>query len=51
MYDIEIIVFQHLPMCFVDTYDCITICGAFVPGHLKGDCFPELIRITKPGNY
>lgn len=32
-----------------NTYDCLTIGGAFVPGHMKGDSLPELIRITKAG--
>ena len=32
-----------------DMYDGMTIAGAFAPGHVKGDCFPELIRVTKPG--
>ncbi|XP_078578489.1 methyltransferase-like protein 27 [Branchiostoma floridae x Branchiostoma japonicum] len=30
-------------------YDAIACCGAFSQGHMKDDCFPELIRIVKPG--
>ncbi|XP_035693281.1 uncharacterized protein LOC118427550 [Branchiostoma floridae] len=32
-----------------DTYDAIACCGGFATGHLKDDCFPELIRVVKPG--
>ncbi|XP_035674639.1 methyltransferase-like protein 27 [Branchiostoma floridae] len=32
-----------------DHYDAIACCGSFSQGHLKDDCFPELIRIVKPG--
>ncbi|XP_038055599.1 uncharacterized protein LOC119727673 isoform X2 [Patiria miniata] len=33
-------------------YDAVVMCGAFgVPGHVTDACFPELIRITKPGGY
>lgn len=34
-----------------NTYDVLASCGSFVPGHLNHECFPELIRITKPGGY
>ena len=32
-----------------DTYDALVAVGAFSLGHVKDDCLPELIRITKPG--
>ncbi|XP_072044225.1 methyltransferase-like protein 27 [Amphiura filiformis] len=32
-----------------DTYDGLVCCGSFVPGHLNQSCFPEMIRIVKPG--
>ncbi|XP_078614383.1 methyltransferase-like protein 27 [Branchiostoma floridae x Branchiostoma japonicum] len=32
-----------------DTYDAIVCCGGFATGLLKEDCFPELIRVVKPG--
>ena len=32
-----------------DTYDALVAVGAFSRGHVKDDCLPELIRITKPG--
>ncbi|XP_072044224.1 methyltransferase-like protein 27 isoform X3 [Amphiura filiformis] len=31
------------------TYDGLVCCGSFVPGHLNQSCFPEMIRIVKPG--
>ena len=34
---------------FSDTYDGLVSVGTFTMGHVKGDCFEELIRITKPG--
>ncbi len=35
-----------------DSYDAILMCGAFgICGHVTDACFPELIRITKPGGY
>ncbi|XP_022108072.1 uncharacterized protein LOC110988646 isoform X2 [Acanthaster planci] len=35
-----------------NNYDAVVMCGAFgVPGHVDDLCFPELIRITKPGGY
>ncbi|XP_038055593.1 uncharacterized protein LOC119727669 [Patiria miniata] len=33
-------------------YDAVVMCGAFgIPGHVSDACFPELIRITKPGGH
>jgi len=32
-----------------DTYDACVLVGCLIPGHVKPDCFEELIRITKPG--
>ncbi|XP_072024759.1 methyltransferase-like protein 27 [Amphiura filiformis] len=32
-----------------DTYDGLVLCGALAQGHLNQECFPELIRIVKPG--
>lgn len=34
-----------------NTYDAITSCGSFYRTHVQGDCFPELIRVVKPGGY
>ena len=36
-------------MFSADTYDALICVGAFGAGHLQDNCFPELIRITKPG--
>ncbi|XP_072024756.1 methyltransferase-like protein 27 isoform X2 [Amphiura filiformis] len=32
-----------------DSYDGLILCGALLKGHLNLGCFPELIRIVKPG--
>ncbi|XP_072024765.1 methyltransferase-like protein 27 isoform X2 [Amphiura filiformis] len=32
-----------------DTYDGLVLCGSLGQGHLNQECFPELIRIVKPG--
>ncbi|XP_072022256.1 methyltransferase-like protein 27 [Amphiura filiformis] len=32
-----------------DTYGGLVCCGSFTPGHLNQSCFPEMIRIVKPG--
>ena len=32
-----------------DVYDGAVIAGALVVGHLELDCFPEIIRVVKPG--
>ena len=34
---------------FADAYDVIVGSGIFAPGHVKEDCFEELVRIVKPG--
>ncbi|XP_022108073.1 uncharacterized protein LOC110988647 isoform X1 [Acanthaster planci] len=35
-----------------DHYDVVVMSGAFgIPGHVTDACFPELIRITKPGGH
>ncbi|XP_038060712.1 uncharacterized protein LOC119731590 [Patiria miniata] len=34
-----------------DTYDGICMCAAMGKAHVRPDCFPELVRITKPGGY
>jgi len=31
------------------SYDAIVSCGTFTHGHVGPECFPELLRITKPG--
>jgi SAM-dependent methyltransferase len=31
------------------SYDAIISCGTFTHGHVGPECFPELLRITKPG--
>ena len=40
---------KSICLIFADTYDGVIITAAFVPGHVGGDCYDELIRITKPG--
>lgn len=32
-----------------DSYDAIISCGTFTHGHVGPECFPELLRITRPG--
>ncbi|XP_071787104.1 methyltransferase-like protein 27 [Asterias amurensis] len=35
-----------------DVYDAVLMCGSFgLCGHVTDSCFPELIRITKPGGF
>jgi SAM-dependent methyltransferase len=31
------------------SYDAVISCGTFTHGHVGPECFPELLRITKPG--
>jgi SAM-dependent methyltransferase len=31
------------------SYDAVICCGTFTHGHVGPDCFPELLRITRPG--
>jgi SAM-dependent methyltransferase len=31
------------------SYDAIISCGTFTHGHVGPECFPELVRITRPG--
>lgn len=31
------------------SYDAITSCGTFTHGHVGPECFPELLRIARPG--
>ena len=31
------------------TYDAVISCGTFTHGHVGPECFPELLRITRPG--
>lgn len=31
------------------SYDAIVSCGTFTHGHVGPECFPELLRITRPG--
>jgi SAM-dependent methyltransferase len=31
------------------SYDAIISCGTFTHGHVGPECFPELLRITRPG--
>ena len=33
-----------------ETYGGIVSCGTFTHGHVGPECFPELLRITKPGS-
>jgi len=39
---------ERLPL-ETDWYDLAVATGCFVPGHVKTDCLPELIRVMKPG--
>ena len=32
-----------------DSYDAVISCGTFTHGHVGPECFPELLRITRPG--
>ena len=31
------------------SYDAVISCGTFTHGHVGPECFPELLRITRPG--
>jgi SAM-dependent methyltransferase len=31
------------------SYDAVISCGTFTHGHIGPECFPELLRITRPG--
>ncbi len=43
---------EHQTQIQDDCYDAVVMCGAFgIPFHVTASCFPELIRITKPGGY
>ncbi|XP_038055597.1 uncharacterized protein LOC119727671 isoform X2 [Patiria miniata] len=43
---------EHQTKIQDNQYDAVVIGGAFgVPGHVSDSCFPELIRVTKPGGY
>jgi SAM-dependent methyltransferase len=37
---------MHIPDA---TYDGVISCGTFTHGHVGPSCFPELLRITRPG--
>lgn len=39
---------QPLPMAD-DTYDAVVCTGTFTYGHITGEAFAELIRVTRPG--
>ena len=45
MWNLRVTVYFRLP----DRYDVITGTGLLIDSHVKEDCFPELIRIVKPG--
>lgn len=32
-----------------ESYDAVISCGTFTHGHVGPECFPELLRITRPG--
>ena len=32
-----------------DSYDCVTLIGTIMAGAANEECFPELIRVVKPG--
>ena len=36
---------------FTECYDVVVSIGAFIPGHLNEDCYEELIRVTKKGEF
>ena len=31
------------------TYDCLITLGAIAAGHIGEECFPEMMRVVKPG--
>jgi SAM-dependent methyltransferase len=38
------------PLAVADgSYDAVISCGTFTHGHVGPECFPELLRITRPG--
>jgi SAM-dependent methyltransferase len=38
------------PLAIADgSYDAVISCGTFTHGHVGPECFPELLRITRPG--
>ncbi len=38
------------PLAIADgSYDAVVSCGTFTHGHVGPECFPELVRITRPG--
>ena len=39
----------QFPFIFPDSYDALAACGTFIPGHMKYDALPEMIRCVKPG--
>lgn len=39
---------QKLPLADA-AYDAVVSCGTFTHGHVGPECFPELLRITRPG--
>ncbi len=39
---------QTLPLADA-AYDAVISCGTFTHGHVGPECFPELLRITRPG--
>ena len=36
---------------FSDCYDGVMVIGVIMPGGAPETCFPELIRVAKPGKY
>ncbi|XP_071477604.1 methyltransferase-like protein 27 [Diadema antillarum] len=34
-----------------DHFDVVSSTGCFLPGHLTGDCLPEMVRLTKSGGH
>lgn len=36
---------------FVDGYDAVIACGAFIPEHLRAECIVEMYKALKPGKY
>ena len=39
---------KTLPMADA-SYDAVISCGTFTHGHVGPECFPELLRVTRPG--
>ena len=47
----RVIVAKHCMLFFFisDSYDSLTLIGVIAAGAVSHECFPEIIRIVKPG--